>query len=487
MKKATFIIYFFSMLFLKINAQCNLDFGDNTVFNFSAGDIVANTTTATDRTHTQSFDVWNTSGSGDCSTTDGTDDITIQMDIIETFDAYGGTHLNTHVGTTHDIQQNTSTDSGADGLRGSIPLGGSSGKLSSPGDVRGYKITVEFANDIIIKADRVTVEYSSINTRGKAFESTLISFLDENGNPFSTTPTYNGYYDAGPVESSVCNTTPTVNANPWSSPLGTGHFSAHATSTVDITNTCITSGDTNGPDDTGSLLATTTGIAGSTRIGGFIFMVYLEDVASATTEDQATSTSTTFTSTLKGMTITGNTPLPIELVSFAANQKEETVALNWITASEENNDFFTVETSKDGINFSSLAEIKGAGSSIETKHYQYTHYNPEVGVNYYRIKQTDFDGQFGYSQTKVVIVTSSKAIKIFPTLVTDKINLEAEDGLKQNTTIEIFNLNGLLIKQMSLSSKQYSFELDLHDLPNGTYYISYKNAWDSGTQRFIKI
>lgn len=98
----------------------------------------------------------------------------------------------------------------------------------------------------------------------------------------------------------------------------------------------------------------------------------------------------------------GLNPLPIELVNFQAISDNDVVNLDWTTMSEINNDYFTIERSADGVSFEEIAEIDGAGNSITRRDYHTIDKKPVVGANYYRLKQTDFDGAFTYSQIIVV-------------------------------------------------------------------------------------
>ncbi len=102
--------------------------------------------------------------------------------------------------------------------------------------------------------------------------------------------------------------------------------------------------------------------------------------------------------------------LPIELISFGAQygkeqsaDKSPAVLLTWITASEENNDYFTIERSADGVNFKEIDRIAGKQTSSAYSHYQRYDHNPLPNTSYYRLKQTDLDGAFSYS--KIVAVT----------------------------------------------------------------------------------
>jgi len=97
--------------------------------------------------------------------------------------------------------------------------------------------------------------------------------------------------------------------------------------------------------------------------------------------------------------ITGSSesPLPIELISFDAKLKNDIVELTWTTASEINNDYFTVEKTRYGKTFEQVAIIKGAGTSNEVINYFAIDENPYQYISYYRLKQTDFDGKYKYS------------------------------------------------------------------------------------------
>jgi hypothetical protein len=90
-------------------------------------------------------------------------------------------------------------------------------------------------------------------------------------------------------------------------------------------------------------------------------------------------------------------PLPIELVSFDAHLNLTSVDLNWETSSEINNDYFSLEKSIDGQNFDEFKKVKGAGNSTNDIKYADVDPNPFIGITYYRLKQTDFDGHFTYS------------------------------------------------------------------------------------------
>lgn len=97
-------------------------------------------------------------------------------------------------------------------------------------------------------------------------------------------------------------------------------------------------------------------------------------------------------------------PLPVELVSFSAKYDNKQVVVRWATASEKDAANFSVERSSDGKNFSSVALVPAAGTSATRREYEAIDRSMRSGLNYYRLKQTDLDGTFTYSQVLPVQV-----------------------------------------------------------------------------------
>jgi hypothetical protein len=95
-------------------------------------------------------------------------------------------------------------------------------------------------------------------------------------------------------------------------------------------------------------------------------------------------------------------PLPISLLSFTAVPITNAVKLNWVTETETNNDFFTIERSIDGVSFEIVTIVDGAGNSNQILEYSAYDESPYKGVSYYRLKQTDYDGTSSYSQIEAV-------------------------------------------------------------------------------------
>jgi hypothetical protein len=108
-------------------------------------------------------------------------------------------------------------------------------------------------------------------------------------------------------------------------------------------------------------------------------------------------------------------PLPVDLISFSAAEESSLryVQLEWITASEQNNDYFVIERSKNAHIFAELETIQGAGNYNSTRTYKAFDKNPLPGINYYRLKQVDQDGKFAYSKI-VSIRIDTHGFEILP-------------------------------------------------------------------------
>jgi hypothetical protein len=151
----------------------------------------------------------------------------------------------------------------------------------------------------------------------------------------------------------------------------------------------------------------------------------------------------------------GSTTLPIELLSFKATVIDDKVRLNWVTTSERNNDFFTVESSTDGKTFTRVSEVKGSGNSSSKKEYESYDNLPFPGKSYYRLKQTDYDGKYEYSQLVVINFEQGDGPKliVYPTLSDGTyLNIKItgmQDGASEIPVV-IFNQSGQKVYELLL-------------------------------------
>lgn len=174
---------------------------------------------------------------------------------------------------------------------------------------------------------------------------------------------------------------------------------------------------------------------------------------------------------------TSANPLPVELISFNVINSNNKALLNWITATEKHNDFFTLEKSTDGTNWVLLNTIKGKGESISITNYQYIDKNPFNGLSYYRLTQTDFDGT-KETFTPITYLNNKIDVKIYPNPVKDKLNIS---GYIENSVISLYNLQGSLILETTNESS-----LNLDKVSNSIYMLIIKNETFEFKEKIIK-
>lgn len=172
-------------------------------------------------------------------------------------------------------------------------------------------------------------------------------------------------------------------------------------------------------------------------------------------------------------------PLPVELVNFTAkNVEDRFVQLDWQTLSEKNNDYFTIERSQDAQNWELVSEVDGAGNSNEILDYNTTDEDPLTGTTYYRLKQTDFDGEFAYSKIIAVHFGASDIdnIKVFPNPATQFISVNGnENDISEYSILSILGQDMNASVQL-ISKNESQILLDISKLPTGIYFIKTKSS-----------
>jgi len=174
------------------------------------------------------------------------------------------------------------------------------------------------------------------------------------------------------------------------------------------------------------------------------------------------------------------TPLPIELGTFTAQLVEsDAVKLNWNTFSERNNDFFTLEKSKDGYAFEFVAEINGAGNSSVERTYSFVDKNPYEGVSYYRLRQTDFNGSVTESSFTEVVLEKSDRLKVevYPNpSSSSKATLRVKNN-ESNVVLEITDASGKVVDVQELKTANLMTEMEMsHHFDNGIYFVKATNT-----------
>jgi hypothetical protein len=163
---------------------------------------------------------------------------------------------------------------------------------------------------------------------------------------------------------------------------------------------------------------------------------------------------------------TGINPLPIKLFSFTAIKSHSNVEIEWITSSEINNDYFTIERSNNGSEWEAINKIKGAGNSNTTLKYFDIDKQPLSGISYYRLKQTDFNGDYSYSEITMVDFKQKDKVVIYPNPIKDNLTIA---NLCENCIVKIYSSFGTLVYT---GSEQ---KINTQTWKNGIYQVVINN------------
>lgn len=177
--------------------------------------------------------------------------------------------------------------------------------------------------------------------------------------------------------------------------------------------------------------------------------------------------------------------LPIELSNFNAIQKGKDVLIQWTTASEKDNAYFTIERSANGDDFQTITKVQGKGNSTQTAIYNYIDKNVSTGIYYYRLVQHDFDGSSTTSKLLAVRYFDQLGLAVYPDYGT--LNISFNSTIKDNAMYEIFNSNGIVVQsgQLNIESGMNQIQLDAAALNAGMYILSLNINTHKETTKFI--
>lgn len=188
----------------------------------------------------------------------------------------------------------------------------------------------------------------------------------------------------------------------------------------------------------------------------------------------------------------GPVTLPIELISFEGHKAGSANVLEWVTASERDNDYFTLEKSNSGSDFVFVSEIDGAGNSTTNKYYTQTDQNISGQMTYYRLKQTDFNGESTYSKT-IALANEMEDISIselFPNPSNQLTSFEIFTPMTEVVSIKLIDNSGRIIytQTETIKSGKHTINLDLEKYARGAYSleINLDNSQTKKVQKLIK-
>ncbi|MEL7145966.1 MAG: T9SS type A sorting domain-containing protein, partial [Bacteroidota bacterium] len=165
--------------------------------------------------------------------------------------------------------------------------------------------------------------------------------------------------------------------------------------------------------------------------------------------------------------------LPVELVFFNGSFDGEEVLLSWRTASELDNDYFEIEKSIDGSEFYAIGVVEGNGTTNETINYGFVDSNPLDGINYYRMRQVDFDGAFEYSNVISVVASFTEfGFDVYPNPAVSELNARFKRNVGQVEML-LVDLRGVIVKRHveNPALGENVVTLDVTGVTEGVYFL----------------
>ncbi len=172
-------------------------------------------------------------------------------------------------------------------------------------------------------------------------------------------------------------------------------------------------------------------------------------------------------------------PVPVELTNFSSQICDQGIELNWSTATESNNARFEVERSSDKIQFNLTGSVDGAGTTTEPKNYSFIDILPLPGINYYRLKQIDFSGDYQFSDIIEADFTSLEFAleQNYPNPFNPSTSIKYQLPEKTHVKVEVFNMLGQSVKILADEVKPagyYETEFTPVNLASGVYICNIK-------------
>ena len=191
-------------------------------------------------------------------------------------------------------------------------------------------------------------------------------------------------------------------------------------------------------------------------------------------------------------TVQFGTQLPIELISFTADQTKDGNICQWSTASEDNNDYFEVERSYDGENFESIGKVAGfgVGTTTETHEYSLLDKDPCNGIVYYRLKQVDIDMNSTTSDVIALNCMRSKDdLVLFPNPAYDKITYSFYENIDGVVDVQLVDMMGKTVKweRYSVTRGYNSLRSTIDDVAAGIYYLKIERMDKTGDSRMVRF
>jgi hypothetical protein len=186
--------------------------------------------------------------------------------------------------------------------------------------------------------------------------------------------------------------------------------------------------------------------------------------------------------------------LPVELIRFTARAVDnEYIRLEWTTATEIDNEGFFIERSADGINFAQIGWVDGNGSTAQLQQYVYNDKEAVSGINYYRLKQLDFDGQYEYSHIVAAslrnVNNQLQVLNVRPNPAGNDLYIDIQAINRANAKLTVYDAMGkMMVKQTpAINAGENMLHINTQSLPAGAYIVTLETEQQTVKSRFVVV
>lgn len=183
----------------------------------------------------------------------------------------------------------------------------------------------------------------------------------------------------------------------------------------------------------------------------------------------------------------GDCVLPIELLNLNVKSYTSSTLLTFSTATEINNSHFVIERSADARTFSEIGRVQGAGTTRVPQSYTFTDEKPLSGLNYYRLRQVDFDGAESLSGVVSVVFGKAGSITIAPSPATDRVRIQLDEALTNDGLWQVFDNMGRQVLSGEWQAESADYDLDVNTLPEGMYTFRLAVGTQVQVKQFRKL
>jgi hypothetical protein len=186
---------------------------------------------------------------------------------------------------------------------------------------------------------------------------------------------------------------------------------------------------------------------------------------------------------------TGISALPVTLTAFNAKLKGSEVEADWTTSSEINNDYFMLQRSLNGKDFTDVGKVDGHGNTEVQEAYSYEDKEPLPGVSYYRLKQVDFNGKTSYSEIREVSKSVANINSVYPNPFNDHFTVDYNMSEAGDANLQLLNTQGQMVYEETVPSQKgqntYNFNNN-REIKTGTYILRLVSNGQVATYKLIK-